>query len=48
MPGGSGRYIPGGIPCPGIGGLIGIPGAPTPLPGPANPGCAYYIIGGAS
>ena len=45
MPGGGPLIgIPGGsMPCPGIGGLICpcIPGAPTPLPGPAKPGCAY-------
>jgi|LauGreDrversion4_2_1035121.scaffolds.fasta_scaffold577943_2 hypothetical protein len=54
MPGGGaltgGPCIPGGgaIPGPpGIGGLIipAIPGAPTPLPGPANPAGAYYPIG---
>ena len=50
IPGGGGPLI--GGPCipggamPGMGGLIiPIPGAPTPLPGPASPAGAYYPIG---
>lgn len=29
----------------GMGGIIPIPGAPTPLPGPARPGGGYYPKG---
>ena len=42
-----GGAIVGGGPRIGAGPLIGIPGAPipTPLPGPASPAGACYIIG---